>query len=301
MKKILMNNVILCVIFLAVLPTLLVAQKLDKAYQNVEFLEISSITGDITIQKGKTAEVQVKGEWNDEKIRVKVNYDGKTLTIEEKKIRDRDNINGNASNWVLMVPDNLGLDVNSGTGDLAISGVKADLDANSGTGDISIEDMEGRFDVNSGTGGLEIDNAKGKFDLNSGTSNVIVTNSEGKFDANSGTGDVEFRKVKPTGKSVLNSGTGDVAFIISGAIEADLALNSGTGDAVLDFAGNKVEGDFEMKCGINSGRIVAPFDFDSEQKIGHRNNGHIEKAAKIGNAAYDLEISTGTGMAKVKS
>jgi len=161
--------------------------------------------------------------------------------------------------------------------------------------------MEGRFDVNSGTGGLDIDNAKGKFDLNSGTSHVRVTNSEGKFDANSGTGNVEFRKVKPTGNTVLNSGTGNVEFIISGAIEADLALNSGTGNAVLDFAGNKIEGDFEMKCGINSGRIVAPFEFDSERKIGHRNNGHIEKEAKIGNAAYDLEISTGTGTAKVKS
>lgn len=299
MKKVFFRNLALTGLILATFLTLTTAQKLDKSYQNVEFLEISSLTGDITIRKGKTAEVKVKGEWNDEKIRVKVNYDGKSLTIEEKK--KRDNVGGNASNWVLMVPDNLDIDANSGTGDLAISGVKADLDANSGTGDISIENMEGRFDVNSGTGGLMIDNAKGKFDLNSGTSYVRVTNSEGKFEANSGTGDVEFRKVKPTGNSTLNSGTGDVEFVINGAIEADLALNSGTGDAVLDFAGNKIEGDFEMKCGIRSGKIVAPFDFDSEQQIGNRNNGHIEKAAKVGKAMYDLEISTGTGTAKVKS
>ena len=299
MKKV-FHQIAVCAILLAALPTFLIAQNLDKSYQNVEYLEISSLTGDITIQKGTTTEVKVKGEWDDEKINVNVNYDGKTLMIEEKKIRNYGNT-GHGSNWVLMVPDNLDLDVNSGTGDLAISGVKADLDANSGTGDITIEDMEGRFDVNSGTGGLEIDNAKGKFDLNSGTNHVRVTNSEGKFDANSGTGNVEFRKVKPTGNTVLNSGTGNVEFIINGSIEADLALNSGTGNAVLDFAGNKIEGDFEMKCGINSGRIVAPFDFDSERKIGHRNNGHIEKEAKVGNAMYDLEISTGTGTAKVKS
>ncbi len=298
MKKVL-NQLTLFAFLFAALPTLIFAQNLDKSYKNVDFLEISSLTGDITIKKGNTSEVQVKGEWNADKIKVDVDYDGKTLTIKEKKTRN--NVGGNASNWVLMVPDNLDLDVNSGTGDLAISGVKADLDANSGTGDISVEDMEGRFDINSGTGGLEIDNAKGKFDLNSGTSYVRVTNSEGKFDANSGTGNVEFRSVKPTGNTTLNSGTGDVEFIISGEIEADLALNSGTGDAILDFAGNKIEGDFEMKCGINSGRIVAPFDFDSEQRIGNRNNGHIEKAAKIGKAMYDLEISTGTGTAKVKS
>lgn len=298
MKKVL-NQLVLFAILFAALPTLISAQNLDKSYKNVEFLEVSSLTGDITIKKGNTSEVQVKGEWNDDKIKVDIDYDGKTLTIKEKKRRD--NLNGTTSNWVLMIPDNLDVGVNSGTGDLVISGVKADLDANSGTGDISVEDMEGRFDINSGTGGLEIDNAKGKFDLNSGTSYVRVTNSEGKFEANSGTGNVEFRKVKPTGNSTLNSGTGNVEFIVNGGVEADITLNSGTGNAVLDFAGNKIEGDFEMKCGINSGRIVAPFDFDSEQRIGNRNNGHIEKAAKIGKATYDLEISTGTGTAKVKS
>ena len=299
MKKVLMNRLTLVAFLLTVLPTLILAQKLDETYKSVEFLEISSITGDITIKKGNTNEVKVKGEWSDDKIRVKVNYDGKTLSIQEKKIRD--NVGGNASNWVVMVPDNLDLGVNSGTGDLAISGVKADLDANSGTGDIEIRDMEGRFNVNSGTGGLEVDNAKGKFDLNSGTSYVRVSNSEGKFDANSGTGDVEFESVKPTGNSTLNSGTGDVEFVLSDELAADLTLNSGTGNAVLDFDGHKVEGDFEMKCGINSGRIEAPFKFDSEQKIGNRNNGHIEKMAKIGSATYDLEISTGTGTARVKS
>ncbi|MFK7978522.1 MAG: DUF4097 family beta strand repeat-containing protein [Saprospiraceae bacterium] len=181
MKK-LINQLTLCAILFAALPTLIFAQNLDKSYKSVEYLEISSLTGDITIKKGNTSEVQVKGEWNEDKVSVKVNYDGKTLTIEEKKVRN--SLNRSLSKWVLMVPDNLDLDVNSGTGDLAISGVKADLDANSGTGDILIEDMEGRFDVNSGTGGVDIDNAKGKFDLNSGTSYVRVTNSEGKFEAN---------------------------------------------------------------------------------------------------------------------
>lgn len=179
--------------------------------------------------------------------------------------------------------------------------MEADLDANSGTGDIYISQMEGRFDVNSGTGSLELDNVKGKFDLNSGTGDVIVMNGEGKFDSNSGTGDVQFKQVNPTGHSTLNSGTGDVKFIVTGKIAGDLELNSGTGDAVLDFDGQKIEGDFEMKCGIRSGRIVAPFEFDSERQVGQRGNGHIEKAAKIGGADFDVEISTGTGKAEVRS
>lgn len=291
-------RIVAILLMCATLPHFLVAQSHNESYKDVEMLNISSITGDIFIEKSKDKEVSVKGKWDDDQIRVKVNYDGKSLMITEKKRGS--NVDGNASEWVLTVPNGLDIEMNSGTGSLQISGVEADLDANTGTGDIDISDMEGRFDVNSGTGRLELENVKGKFDLNSGTSDVIVMNGEGKFDANSGTGDVKFKQVQPTGHSTLNSGTGDVKFIVSGKITGDLDINSGTGDAILDFDGQKIEGDFEMKCGIRSGRIVAPFKFDEERQVGERNNGHIEKIAKIGAADFDVEISTGTGKAEVR-
>ncbi|MEM1121557.1 MAG: hypothetical protein AAGJ18_13995 [Bacteroidota bacterium] len=298
MKKVSMLSILAIALFFTA-TNFLTAQSHNETYKDVEMLDISTITGDIIIKKGSTNEVSAKGKWDDDQIRVKVDFDGTSLRIEEKKRGN--NVDGHASTWTLMVPDGLDLEVNSGTGSLSIAGVEADLDANSGTGSISITDMEGRFDVNSGTGDLELENVKGKFDLNSGTGDVMVMNGEGKFDANSGTGDVKFKKVQPTGHSTLNSGTGDVKFVIVGDIKGDLELNSGTGYAVLDFDGQKIEGDFEMKCGIRSGRIVAPFKFDSERQVGHNGNGHIEKSAKIGNADFDVEISTGTGKAEVKS
>jgi len=293
MKNVQIKTAFLFVGMLAMMPAFLLAQSLKKSYDGVEFLDISTATGDITIKKGNTKEIKVDGQWDEEEVTVRVNYSGKSLSIKEKSRRN--NTHSNASKWVLIVPDGLNLDINSGTGSLEISGMEGDLKANTGTGDIDILDMEGRFNVNSGTGEIEITNAKGRFDLNAGTNDVVVVNATGKFDANSGTGDVHFKMVNPTGSSNLNSGTGDVKFVVDSEISADLSLNSGTGNAVLDFHGNKIEGDFEMKCGIRSGRIVAPFDFDSERQIGHRNNGHLEKAARIGNGEYDLEISTGTG------
>ena len=71
MKKVLNQLTVFAILF-AALPTLIFAQNLDKSYKNVEFLEISSITGDITIKKGNTSEVQVKGEWDTDKIKVDV-------------------------------------------------------------------------------------------------------------------------------------------------------------------------------------------------------------------------------------
>ena len=299
MKNVQIKTAILFVFMLAIMPAFLVAQSLQKSYDGVAFLDISTVTGDIIIKKGTTNEIKVDGRWDEDEVSVSVSHTGKSLTIKEKSRGN--NTDSDASNWVLIVPDGLNLDVNSGTGSLEIAGMEGDLDANTGTGEISISDMEGRFNINSGTGGIEINNSSGKFDLNSGTSDVIVMNASGKFSANSGTGDVQFKTVNPTGNSSLNSGTGDVEFIVDSAISADLSLSSGTGDAVLDFRGNKVEGDFDMKCGLQRGKIIAPFKFDSERKVGQRGNGHIEKEARIGNGDYDLEISTGTGKAEVKS
>lgn len=299
MKNLSIKTTILFVFILAMMPAFLFAQSLKKSYDVVEYLDISTLTGDITIKKGTTNEIEVDGKWDEDKVKVRVEYSGKSLTIKEKSLSN--NNNSNASNWILIVPDGLHLDVTSGTGSIDISGVEGNLKANTGTGHIEISDMEGRFNVNSGTGEIEITNAKGRFDLNSGTSDVIVANSSGKFDANSGTGDVHFKMVNPTGTSSLNSGTGDVKFVVDGGISADLSLNSGTGNAILDFHGNKIEGDFEMKCGLRSGKIVAPFGFDSERRTGNKWNGSVEKEARIGNAEYDFEISTGTGRAEVKS
>lgn len=299
MKNVQIKSTLLFVFMLAMMPAFLIAQSLKESYDGVEYLDISTVTGDVTIKKGTTDEIKVDGRWDEDEVDVRVNYSGKSLTIKEKSRRN--NTDSNASNWVLIVPNGLNLEVNSGTGSLDISGLEGDLKANTGTGDIEILDMEGRFNINSGTGEIEITNAKGRFDLNAGTSDVVVANASGKFDANSGTGDVYFKMVTPTGTSTLNSGTGDVKFIVDAGISADLSLNSGTGNAVLDFHGNKIEGDFEMKCGLRSGKIVAPFGFDAERRMGNKWNGHIEKEARIGNGEYDLEISTGTGRAEVKS
>ena len=299
MKKVQIITTILLTFLWAMMPIYLTAQSLQESYKDVTFIDISTVTGDITIKKGDTKEVKVDGKWDEEQVKVRLNHSGDFLTINVKN--KSNNTDSNASNWVLWIPDGLKIDVTSGTGSLNIAGVEGVLKVTIGTGDIEVSDMKGKFDINSGTGEIEITNASGKFDLISGTNDVIVKNSEGKFDANSGTGDVQFEQVNPTRYSSLNSGTGDVYFEVSTKIGADLSIKSGTGDAILDFHGNKIEGDFEMKCGIRSGEIIAPFSFDSEVQVGKRNNGYIEKEAKIGNGEYDLEISTGTGKAEVKS
>jgi len=299
MKNVLNKKVAFFVFILAIMPAFLQAQSLNKAYDGVKAIDISTVTGDITIKKGNTKTIKVEGKWDESQVAVRVRHSGEYLTIKEKS--KRNNTDSDASYWVLIVPDGLNIETNSGTGSVEISGIEADLDANSGTGDIEVANMSGRFNINSGTGSVEVKNAEGKFDMNSGTGDVIVANSRGKFEANSGTGDVQFKMVDPTGYTKLSSGTGDVEFMVGTQIKADLSLSSGTGDAVLDFQGNKIEGDFEMNCGRRSGEIVAPFKFDSVRRTGDNRNGGVEKIVRIGNSDYELEISTGTGTAEVKS
>ncbi|MEM6321020.1 MAG: DUF4097 family beta strand repeat-containing protein [Bacteroidota bacterium] len=296
-KKTLFTNTLL-IAFL--MPLFLHGQEVNETYKDVAYLDVELATGEVTIKKSKNSQVSVRGKYDDDRVKVTIDYSGNSLSIKEKN-RYGNNNGGRGSIWTIEVPDGLDISASSGTGDVLVSGIKADFEGNSGTGDVEVADIEGRIDLNSGTGSVIVRNAKGRFDLNSGTSNVLVSNAEGKFDANSGTGNVKFEKVHPTSSSTLNSGTGNVKFVLSDKLEADLELNSGTGDAVLDFDGQKVEGDFEMSCGLNSGTIVAPFQFDTERKVGSKYNGHWEKTAKVGKAEYDVEVSTGTGRAEIRS
>jgi hypothetical protein len=289
---------LLCMLVISSLTVLSYAQKLEKSYADVEQMEISVGNGSLTVTKSNNGKVQVKGSYDSDYIELDIKHGGGFLRIEEEN--KRNNNRGSESEWIVAIPDGIKFKSNVGMGDVDMEGINAKISTNLGMGDLNMEDIEGKVSANTGMGRIKIEDSKGKFELNSGMKDITVRTSEGRFEANSGMGDVTFENVKITGSSSLNSGKGEVHFEIGAKLEGDLSLNTGMGDATLDFNGHKIEGDFEMKCGMKSGRIVAPFKFDKEEKVGWGNNGHIEKVAQIGASDYNIEISVGKGTAKVQ-
>lgn len=77
-------------------------------------------------------------------------------------------------------------------------------------------------------------------------------------------------------------------------------MNSGSGDAVLDFAGNKINGTIEMEANKASD-IKAPFEFDSSERIDRGGNITVRKIKKVDDSGILIRIATGSGTAELKA
>lgn len=291
-------------------------QQIDESYAGVKKIDLDIAIGNVAVGPAKGSQIDVKGFYDGDKLKVKVEQDGSKLTITEKT-RERDN-NDIRSRWEILVPAdmemeaNLGtgnmditkytgaLEGNCGTGDLTLVASETELSWNCGTGDYVLTNCEGEFELNTGTGDVRLTNVRGRTSVNSGTGDLDLTNCRGEIDANSGTGDVEASNLAILKASSFNSGTGHVDVKLGAQTNADLTVNSGTGNAELDMNGQDFNGTLTMYCNKRSGNIKAPFSFDKEwtEEEGRRQTLH--KSKRFGNSDVEVKVGTGSGRALVK-
>lgn len=287
------------------------------SFSSVEEIDINIGSGDLEITPSSSGKVEVKGFYDEDEVRVKVEKSGDKLRIVEKNRHDS---NHSSSRWYLKVPADMELEANLGTGDVMVEGFSGELEGNCGTGDLDLKDGKGEvtwnsgtgdFDLsnfsgecslNSGTGSVELENVSGEMSLNSGTGKVKLVDCSGEIGANSGTGRVTATNVKITDHSSFNSGTGDVYVSLGAPTDSDLSVNSGTGNAELDFNGQNFDGTLTMVCNKKSGHIKAPFEFDEEWTEGDSDNPRrqtLYKQKKFGGKDIEVKVGTGTGTAAV--
>lgn len=297
-----MNN--LLKILLAVLISFLITfsinaqtnQEFSKTFDKKERVNISTVTGDCEIKKSSDDKIHVlvKYTYHPDDYEIEF-YEGNNSLDLDEELYGR-NPRGN-SKWKVMIPDDVRLKVESGTGNIKIENLKTNLTGNSGTGNIEVHNSSGSFDLNSGTGNIYGLSLQGEFELNSGTGNVELKNATGEFDLNSGTGNVEVEEIQFEGRTELNSGTGDVYARISGAPKDDVSINSGTGDAELEMNGIEPSGYFELECNADDGRIKSDFNFDNEKEYWRGNEMYLKKSFTKGDDSVKVKISSGTGTA----
>ena len=268
-------------------------QTIQKSFSGIEKISLNIGSGDLRVDKSSTANVEVEVQYDDEDIRPELRQKGSTLELKEDRLKKNSN---SRTSWTLRLPAKMALKTNIGAGEATYDGVMLDLNHNTGAGDIRFTKANCDCQVNVGAGDIELFDSEGAFQANSGTGDFQVDNTTGSFQLNSGTGDLEIEDVAITGSSSFNSGTGDVEVQLSKALSADISINSGTGDSTLDFNGQPMVGEFEMECQKGQGRISAPFSFDDEET----DNRRLKKRATIGDAKYQVKVSTGTGTAKVE-
>lgn len=295
-------------------PLLAQTQVVEKTYKGLKKIELQLPAGNIIIKKSSNGDTQVKGEYEADQSTIEMDVKSGRLVIREKSKGYRSNGN---SEWTLMVPNDMRISANAGSGNVEIDDVALDFHANLGSGNFDFDEVGGYINVNTGSGNIDIIASEADFGCNTGSGNYDVSGSEGSFQLNTGSGQVYLQKVSGTisantgsgsvrgkeiavtGPSGFNSGSGKVSLHLDSAPKADLSVNSGSGNSVLDFNSQDFSGELVMKCNKKQGSISAPFRFDSEQEENNGYNKTLIKKKRFGNSGIKIQVSTGSGQAKV--
>jgi Putative adhesin len=318
MNKTFLSKVICLALFLA--PALLMGQtSVNKSFNGVKKIRMTTASGSCKIQKSTDASVKVdlQYSYDTDDYEPRMELEGDRLVIKENF--NGNNHHGNAK-WSLAIPDGITITFTTGSGDLEASGLTIDLNATTGSGDLIFTNLKGEVQSTTGSGNVELTNFSGDIRANTGSGDMQVQNSSGDISLNCGSGDLKLNDNKATfsantgsgrivarnlvvqGASKFNTGSGDAEIVLAATPAFDLSVNSGSGDAEVNFNGNEIKGEIVMKASKRHGNIIAPFEFDKTEEIDNNygDNVTIKKTVVKGNGTNRISIGTGSGNAVLK-
>ena len=298
---------------------------IDKTFENIKFIRVEIASGNAIVKKSDSDKIKVTVEYtyDDDEYAPDFRVSGSNLRIREEfeRGRRRNWNNRGRSEWTLEIPDGLELDLNTGSGNVDIEGVNLLMRASSGSGNVSLENTDGDTRVNTGSGNITVYTAKGELsantgsgtirvrdlegdsDLNTGSGNIRASGVSGSARYNTGSGNIDADNITLTDHSRFSTGSGNVTVKLGAELNFDLDLSTGSGNATLDFNGQKIEGKFFMEASSKNS-ISAPFSFDEEYEsdggYGRRNRRWV-KEATIGSKDIRIDISSGSGSARVRN
>jgi hypothetical protein len=124
------------------------------------------------------------------------------------------------------VPPGAEISLETGFGDISVSGTSGDAAAKTGAGDVSIPEA-GRVALYSGAGNVSVGQIGGG-SLRTGAGDIGIERSSGDTELNSGSGDVSV--LDAVGTLRIHTGAGDVSASIS---EGRIEVRSGMGDVIV--------------------------------------------------------------------
>lgn len=177
-------------------------------------LNLTNVSGDITVTAGPSNEVVVDWEIKDDRIEVSVEQDGDKIDVRVEYPNNTRNIDGGVT-FNVTFPEQGRLRLTTVSGDINVSGISGDLGMTAVSGEIMLSGASGDISVNSVSGKVILDEM----------------------------GDAELKAQTVSGKLTYagNLGGGDYKFsTVSGSLELDIDE-----DASFSLKGNTMNGKFE--------------------------------------------------------
>lgn len=268
-------------------------------YKGVEIIRITTVSGDCVIQKSPDSQITVEVVWS---YRPRDSFEprfaerGKVLKLSEQ-MRDS---NSGSSTWTLSVPDSVEVSFNSASGGMKAIGLNGRFSSVTASGSVRIDDCTGDFRFSAASGDIELRDCSGSFELGSASGDLQLQDCTGEFEASSASGDVDAELVSLDAISSFSAASGSVNVVLAKSAAYDLEISSASGDAVLNYGGNKIVGYFEFTARYRSGRIVAPYAFESEEEFERYGDRYVRKWFTEGSDKPQILVQTGSGTVRLE-
>lgn len=174
----------------------------------------------------------------------------------------------------ILAPAASRLAVQTGGGDVTVTGRAGWASVRTGSGDIRLEQVDGDADVTTGSGAVDLGPVAGRTKLRTGSGAIRLAAAGGPTEIRSGSGDV-----------------------VVGEVAADLGVRTGSGEVVVsDASSGRLElttGSGDVRIGVHSG-VVAELDLSSGSGRA-RSELDVGRVAPAGPAPLVLRGRTGSG------
>jgi len=290
-------------------------------------LEVDTGSGNIVITQGEPGTLDILSHFQ-----VRAWSEEEALTIaakikEDPPVRERDNIvrigdiDEYAQQWfwgpqvtmnfLITVPPETAVELDSGSGNQKIKGIKGPVSANTGSGDIEIEEIKTDINADTGSGNIIISQVEGDIEADTGSGNISSSQIKGNVNADTGSGNVRATQIggdlsADTGSGniileeiggTINVDTGSGNIDIKSTIKDDVKwiLEIGSGDARLKLPR---DASFKLRAETGSGEIK----IDNFELI---ITGQLDRGSLVGQIGKDptakIHIDTSSGNINIKA
>ncbi|HEY4010412.1 MAG TPA: DUF4097 family beta strand repeat-containing protein [Acidobacteriaceae bacterium] len=164
-----------------------------------------------------------------------ITQSGNTVRIGE--VNDHSLFNNISIDYDINVPEDVALNLHSGSGDVEINQVGRFLSASSGSGNVRAHGVHGPAELDSGSGDLELEETgAGDVKAKTGSGNIQVRGMNGSLTARSGSGDIT-ADGQLQGGGMITTGSGDVKLRLASNSRFTLEAATGSGDIRVHMPG----------------------------------------------------------------
>jgi len=282
-------------------------------------LEITTGSGNITVQPGAASQVRVIGHirasnWFSDSAAGKVQKIQANPPIQQSgndirigHIDDPELRHDVSISYEVTVPAETRLHSQSGSGSQEVQGIRGPVEVQAGSGGIKVAEVGGTLRAETGSGTIEIDHVKGNVRARTGSGSIRATDIAGGFEGETGSGRVSLEQTA-SGSVRVGTGSGGIelrglrgsleAHAGSGSIEAAgdptgaWALHSGSGGIRLRLASDAA---FDLNAHTSSGSLTVNQPITVQGAMGRK-----EIHGKVRGGGVPVEVETGSGNIEIE-